>query len=102
MGKPFSNLLYRSKNHPPCQLSFKKNGRVTLLNVNGLNDVAAAILAARKDVLKTYSLRPKDIIIVSAIVGIETRKIGRGPHIVLQPSTRFGNINWNKPTISFF
>jgi 3-oxoadipyl-CoA thiolase len=59
--------------------AFKKEGTVTAGNASGLNDGAAAMLVVSEDALNKYNLKPKAIIVTSAIVGVEPKIMGIGP-----------------------
>ncbi len=76
--KPYTTLEGLAKLRP----AFKKaedGGTVTAGNASGLNDGAAAILAASEKAVKTFDLKPLARIVSSAVVGVEPRIMGIGP-----------------------
>jgi acetyl-CoA acyltransferase len=63
---------------------FKKDGTVTAGNASGINDGAAALLAASEDALETYDLTPLARVAGAATAGVPPRIMGIGP----APSSR--------------
>ncbi|HEX9484231.1 MAG TPA: 3-oxoadipyl-CoA thiolase [Gemmatimonadaceae bacterium] len=60
---------------------FREDGRgtVTAGNSSGLNDGAAAILVACKEVARSIGVTPMTRIVCTAVVGVEPRYMGIGP-----------------------
>lgn len=73
--KPTTSLEILAKLKP----AFKPDGSVTAGNASGLNDGAAAVLAASENALKNHNLTPMARIVSSAVVGVEPRIMGIGP-----------------------
>lgn len=57
----------------------KVNGTVTAGNSSGLNDGAAAVLAASGQAVQDFQLKPLARFVSSAVVGVEPRIMGIGP-----------------------
>ena len=58
---------------------FRPGGTVTAGNASSLNDGAAAVLLARRDVALELGLRPLARVLASAVVGVDPRLMGLGP-----------------------
>lgn len=58
---------------------FRSGGTVTAGNASSLNDGAAAILLARRDVAERLGLRPMARVVASAAAGVDPRLMGLGP-----------------------
>ena len=58
---------------------FRPGGTVTAGNASSLNDGAAAVLLARRDVAVELGLRPLARVLSSAVVGVDPRLMGLGP-----------------------
>lgn len=58
---------------------FRSGGTVTAGNASSLNDGAAAILLARRDVAGRLGLRPMARVVASAAAGVDPRFMGLGP-----------------------
>jgi 3-oxoadipyl-CoA thiolase len=56
------------------------NGVVTAGNASGINDGAAALLLGNREMGLAYGVRPMARILSSAVVGVEPRIMGIGPH----------------------
>ncbi|HQZ69812.1 MAG TPA: thiolase family protein [Anaerolineae bacterium] len=58
---------------------FRPGGTVTAGNASSLNDGAAAVLLAQRDVAVELGLRPLARVLASAVVGVDPRLMGLGP-----------------------
>lgn len=58
---------------------FRPDGTVTAGNASSLNDGAAAILMARRDVAERLGLKPMARVLASAVAGVDPRQMGLGP-----------------------
>ncbi len=58
---------------------FRPGGTVTAGNASSLNDGAAALLLARRDVAERLGLRPMARVLASAVAGVSPRLMGLGP-----------------------
>ena len=67
---------------------FRPGGTVTAGNASSLNDGAAAVLLAQRDVAVELGLRPLARVLASAVVGVDPRLMGLGPvpasHLALE------------------
>ncbi|WP_066253008.1 acetyl-CoA C-acetyltransferase [Neobacillus drentensis] len=59
--------------------AFKKDGTVTAGNTSGLNDGAAAVLLASKEMVQEFDLQPLAKIKAAASAGVEPSVMGLGP-----------------------
>jgi len=59
--------------------AFKKDGTVTAANSSGINDGAAAVLAASEEALKEYNLKPMARIASYGWAGVDPAIMGIGP-----------------------
>ncbi len=58
---------------------FRENGTVTAGNASGVNDGAAALIIASKNIIQKQGLTPRARIIATATCGVEPRLMGIGP-----------------------
>ncbi|OAT50717.1 3-oxoadipyl-CoA thiolase [Providencia heimbachae] len=58
---------------------FRENGTVTAGNASGVNDGAAALIIASKNIIQRQGLTPRARIIATATCGVEPRLMGIGP-----------------------
>ena len=58
---------------------FRAGGTVTAGNASSLNDGAAAVLLARRDVAERLGLKPMARVLASAVAGVDPRQMGLGP-----------------------
>jgi acetyl-CoA C-acetyltransferase len=84
--RPQSDLSALARLHP-----LFPNGVVTAGNASGINDGAAALLLGSKEIGVAHGVQPMARILASAVVGVEPRIMGIGPHRAIEVAlTRAG------------
>lgn len=59
--------------------AFEESGTVTAGNSSGINDGAAAVLIASKEMVDDQTWKPMARIVTSAVAGVEPKRMGVGP-----------------------
>jgi acetyl-CoA C-acetyltransferase len=72
--------------------AFEKDGTVTAGNASGLNDGAAALVIASKNVVDKRGLKPIARIVSTAVTGVEPEVMGLGPILAMQTALQKANL----------
>jgi acetyl-CoA C-acetyltransferase len=69
------------------------NGVVTAGNASGINDGAAALLLGSREIGNEHGAQPMARILASAVVGVEPRIMGIGPHRAIEVALKRAGIS---------
>lgn len=86
--RPQSDLAALSRLQP-----LFPNGVVTAGNASGINDGAAALLLGNREIGAVHGVQPMARILSSAVVGVEPRIMGIGPHRAIEVALQRAGIN---------
>lgn len=86
--RPQSDLAALSRLQP-----LFPNGVVTAGNASGINDGAAAVLLGNRDIGRQQGVAPIARILSSAVVGVEPRIMGIGPHRAIEVALQRAGIS---------
>ncbi|MNR06056.1 3-oxoadipyl-CoA/3-oxo-5,6-dehydrosuberyl-CoA thiolase [compost metagenome] len=86
--RPQSDLAALSRLQP-----LFPNGVVTAGNASGINDGAAAVLLGNREIGIAHGVQPMARILSSAVVGVEPRIMGIGPHRAIEVALQRAGIS---------